>query len=124
MPFPKRSDVDDFFAQLPDYQRPHLEALRALSREVDPEAVEVLKWNLPTYVRGEKTNQWMLQSFKNHCSLRFSPAFFGPHKAAVTAAGYESGEGFVKLLYTQPLPIDLLTTLMRARVAEFEAGAE
>jgi len=124
MPFPKRSDVDDFFAQLPDYQRPHLETLRALSREVDPEAVEVLKWNLPTYVRGEKTNQWMLQSFKNHCSLRFSPVFFGPHKAAVTAAGYESGEGFVKLLYTQPLPIEVLTTLMRARVAEFEAGAE
>lgn len=73
MPMPKRTSVDDFFAQLDGVQRPHLEALRALSAEVDPEAREVLKWNLPVYVRGENTNQWMLQNFKHHCSLRFSP---------------------------------------------------
>jgi hypothetical protein len=30
MPMPKRSSVDDFFAQLNDVQRPHLEALREL----------------------------------------------------------------------------------------------
>ena len=45
--FPKRSSVDDFFAQLDDVQRPHLEALRALSLDADPEAREELKWNLP-----------------------------------------------------------------------------
>ena len=45
MPMPKRSNVDDFVAQLEDVQRPHLEELRALSGEVDPEAREVLKWN-------------------------------------------------------------------------------
>ncbi len=28
MPMPKRTSVDDYFAQLDDYQRPHLEALR------------------------------------------------------------------------------------------------
>jgi hypothetical protein len=37
---PKRSSVDDFFAQLNDVQRPHLEALRELSHEADPEARE------------------------------------------------------------------------------------
>ena len=118
---PKRANVDDFFAQLEDEQRPHLEALRALSVEVDPEAREVLKWNLPVYVRGENTNQWMLQNFKRHCSLRFSPEFFADKKALVESAGYEYGEGFVKLPYTRELPVELLTTLMRARVAEFDA---
>ncbi len=121
MPMPKRADVDDFFAQLDEVQRPHLEALRALSAEVDPEAREVLKWNLPVYVRGENTNQWMLQNFKRHCSLRFSPEFFGGQKAAVESAGFECGEGFIKLPYTEELPVDLLRTLMLARVAEFEA---
>jgi uncharacterized protein YdhG (YjbR/CyaY superfamily) len=120
MPMPKRSSVDDFFAQLEDVQRSHLEALRALSTEVDPQAREVLKWNLPVYVRGENSNQWMLQNFKRHCSLRFSPEFFVTHKAAVEAAGYEYGEGFVKLPYARELPIELLKTLMRARVDEFE----
>jgi hypothetical protein len=84
MPMPKRASVDDFFAQLNDVQRPHLEALRALSRAADPEAREQLKWNLPVYVRGENTNLWTLQNFKNHCSpLRGRCGF---HQAPPTRA--------------------------------------
>src|ERR1700728_2250781 len=115
MPMPKRVSVDDFFAQLSAVQRPHLEALRKLSRDVDPEAREELKWNLPVYVRGENTNLWMLQNFKSHCSLRFPPPFFATHKASVEAAGYSAGEGFIKLPYTRELPTDLLKALMQAR---------
>ena len=118
---PKRSSVDDFFAQLSDVQRPHLNALRKLSSEVDPGAREVLKWNLPVYVRGENTNLWMLQNFKNHCSLRFPPPFFATQKAAVEAAGYESGAGFIKLPYDRALPTELLKALMRARIEDYEA---
>ena len=121
MPMPKRSSVDDFFAQLSDVQRPHLEALRELSLDADPEAREELKWNLPVYVRGKKTNLWMLQNFKNHCSLRFPPPFFATQKAAVEAAGYEAGEGFIKLPYESELPAGLLKALMQARVAEYAA---
>jgi uncharacterized protein YdhG (YjbR/CyaY superfamily) len=104
MPMPKRASVDDFFAQLDEHQRPHLEALRALSREADPDAREELKWNLPVYVGGENTNLWMLQNFTKHCSLRFSPPFFATQKDAVEAAGYETGAGFVKLPYDRELP--------------------
>jgi uncharacterized protein YdhG (YjbR/CyaY superfamily) len=118
---PKRQDVDDYFAQLNDAQRPHLEALRKLSLAADPEAREELKWNLPTYVRGDKANLWMLQNFKNHCSLRFSPPFFATQKAAVEAAGYEAGEGFIKLPYQRELPTGLLKALMQARVDDYES---
>jgi len=122
MPMPKRASVDDYFAQLSDVQWPHLEALRELSLHADPEAREELKWNLPMYVRGEKTNLWMLQNFKNHCSLRFSPPFFATQKTAVEAAGYEAGEGFIKLPYDRELPTELLTALMQARVEEYETS--
>ena len=47
MRMPKRASVDEFFAQLNDVQRPHLEALRVLSLDADPDAREELKWNLP-----------------------------------------------------------------------------
>ncbi len=124
MPMPKRTSVDDYFAQLSDLDRPHLEELRELSRTADPTAREELKWNLPVYVRGRNTNLWMLQNFKKHCSLRFTPEFFADHKATVEAAGFEAGAGFVKLLYTEELPVELLTSLMAARVADFEASPE
>ena len=73
-----------------------------------------------TCFRGERTSLWMLQNFKNHCSLRFPPPFFATQKAAVEAAGYEFGEGFIKLPYNRELPTELLNTLMKARVSEFE----
>ena len=117
---PKRTSVDDYFAQLSDVQRPHLEALRTLSRTVDRQAREELKWNLPVYVRGENTNLWMLQNFKNHCSLRFSPPFFATQKAAVEAAGYEAGAGFIKLPYDRELPTKLLSALLQARIKDYE----
>ena len=120
MPMPKRSSVDDFFVQLDDVQRPHLEALRELSRRADPEAREELKWNLPAYVRGEKTTLWMLQNFKEHCSLRFPPRFFATQKTAVETAGYEAGEGFIKLPYARGLPSELLKALLQARVQEYQ----
>jgi uncharacterized protein YdhG (YjbR/CyaY superfamily) len=63
----------------------------------------------------------MLQNFKNHCSLRFPPPFFATQKASVEAAGFEAGEGFVKLPYGRELPTELLKALMRARVEEYEA---
>ena len=122
MPMPRRADVEDYFAQLDDTQRPHLEALRALSRDADPQAREVLKWNLPTYVRGKNTNLWMLQNFTKHCSLRFSPPFFATQKARVLDAGYDAGEGFIKLPYARELPTALLMSLMHARVADYDAN--
>jgi len=119
---PKRQSVDDYFAQLKDVQRPHLEALRKLSIAADPEAREELKWNLPVYVRGDKANLWMLQNFKQHCSLRFTPSFFASQKARVEAAGYDAGEGFIKLPYDRELPTELLKALMQARVEDYETN--
>src|ERR1700760_1823361 len=120
MPMPKRSSVDDFFAQLDDVQRPHLQALRKLSRAADKSAREELKWNLPVYVRGKNTNLWMLQNFKNHGSLRCSPPFFATQKDAVEAAGYEAGAGFIKLPYNRELPTRLLRSLMKARLQYYK----
>lgn len=121
---PKRTSVEDYFARLDDSQRPHLDALRKLSLDADPEAREELKWNLPVYVRGRNTNLWMLQNYKNHCSLRFPPPFFASQMDSVEAAGYEHGEGFIKLPYNRELPTDLLSALMRARIADYESTGE
>lgn len=122
MPMPKRASVDDYFAQLAEVQLPHLQALRTLSLDADSKAREELKWNLPVYVRGENTNLWMLQNFKNHCSLRFPPEFFATRTEAVETAGFEAGEGFIKLPYTRALPTKLLKSLMKARVRDYEAS--
>jgi len=120
MPNPKRTDPEDFYAQLPEVARPHLLTLRELCRSGLPKAEETLHWNLPVFVE-DGTRLVMLQSYKAHCSLRFPTRQFASQRAAVEAAGFEAGEGFIKLPYDRELPVPLLTQLIRARLDEFEA---
>lgn len=120
MPSPKRADIDDFYAQLPEHAAPHLGKLRELCRKGLPKADEALHWNSPAFVQ-DGTRLVMLQSFKEHCSLRFPTRQFAAQREAVEAAGYEAGEGFIKLPYDRKLPIGLLKQLIKARRDEFEA---
>jgi uncharacterized protein YdhG (YjbR/CyaY superfamily) len=120
MPSPKRADLDDFYARLPDAAVPHLTTLRQLCRKGLPKADEALQWNTPAFVQ-DGTRLVMLQSFKQHCSLRFPTRLFSSQRGAVEAAGYEAGEGFIKLPYDRELPVGLLERLIEARLDEFEA---
>lgn len=104
MPMPKGIGAEDYFVRLEPYQRPHLEALRDLSRRAAPHAREVLKWNQPTYVLDDNTTLRMLQNFKHHCSLRFTPEFFAPHQSRVAAAGGNTAPGSSRFPMTGPCP--------------------
>ena len=120
MPSPKRADLDDYYAQLPAYAAPHLIALRELCRKGLPKADEALQWNNPAFLQNG-VRLLMLQSYKQHCSLRFPTRQFASQREAVEAAGYEAGEGFIKLPYDRELPIALLQQLIKARLDEYNA---
>lgn len=124
MPAPKVATVDAFFAKLGEVERPHLEALRALSlREGNPAGlIETLKWNWPAYTSPGGNMLWTLQCFKGHCSLRFPVRFFAAQQAEVEAAGYEAIAGALKLTWDQRVPKTLITKLLRARIRDFESG--
>lgn len=121
MPSPKRADLDDYYVQLPAYAAPHLTALRELCRKGLPKAVEALQWNNPTFLQ-DGVRLLMLQSYKQHCSLRFPTRQFASQREAVEAAGYEAGEGFIKLPYDVELPTALLKKLIKARLDEYNAS--
>jgi uncharacterized protein YdhG (YjbR/CyaY superfamily) len=117
MPMPRRVDVDDYMAQLPNVAVPHLTKLRGLSLAAAPDLVEALHWNNPVYLK-DGTRMWMLQAFKAHCSLRFPTGQFGPHREEVEAAGFFAGEGFIKLPYDRDVPAELCERLIRYRLDE------
>ena len=120
MAMPSRTTPEDYYARLPAVARPHLEELRELCRKGLPDAVETLHWNTPVFVQ-DGTRLVMLQAFTAHCSLRFPPRQFAPQRAAVEAAGFEAGEGFIKLPYDRDLPAGLLEQLLAARLKEYRA---
>jgi uncharacterized protein YdhG (YjbR/CyaY superfamily) len=120
MPSPKRVDLDDYYAKLPAVAVPHLTKLRELCRQGLPDAEEALHWNNPAFVQ-DGTRLVMLQSYKQHCSLRFPTRLFTSLRDAVQDAGYEAGEGFIKLPYDRELPTALLEQLIKTRLDEFLA---
>ncbi len=120
MPSPKRANLDEYYAALPEVAVTHLTTLRELCRKGLPKAEEALHWNNPAFVQ-DGTRLLMLQSYKQHCSLRFPTRQFASQREAVEAAGFEAGEGFIKLPYDRPLPTALLKRLIKARLDEFLA---
>jgi uncharacterized protein YdhG (YjbR/CyaY superfamily) len=120
MPSPKRADLDDYYAQLPPAAAPYMATLRELCRKGLPKAEEALHWNNPAFVQNG-VRLLMLQSYKQHCSLRFPTRQFASQREAVEAAGHEAGEGFIKLPFDRVLPVALLMQLIKARLDEYES---
>ena len=118
MPSPKRESVEDYFERLDDTQAPHVTRLRELSLAAAPDLEEKLAWNNPAYHR-DGVRLWMIQSYRQHCSLRFPPHQFAEHRAEVEQAGYEAGEGFLKIRYDQDFPEALAKRLIDYRLQEY-----
>lgn len=118
----RSAEVDDVLAGLPDDQRAALEMLRATIARAAPDAVEAISYGVPAFkYRGRP-----LVSFgaaRNHCAFYVqSPAVMAAHADALT--GYDTSKGTVRFAADAPLPNDLVTTLVKARLAETDAAAK
>jgi uncharacterized protein YdhG (YjbR/CyaY superfamily) len=119
---PSRSrEIDAFLAALPADVRDALEALRRTIAAAAPDAVEAIAYGVPAFrYRGRP-----LVSFgagKGHCAFYVqSPAVMEAHRAELE--GYDTGKGTIRFAPDRPLPAALVTTLVRARIAETNAAA-
>jgi uncharacterized protein YdhG (YjbR/CyaY superfamily) len=116
------AEIDDFLAGLPDETREALEELRRTIARAAPEAVEGIGYGVPAFrYRGRP-----LVSFgagKGHCSFYVqSPEVIAAHQDEL--AGYDTSKGTIRFAPEQPLPADLVSKLVKARIAETDAAAE
>jgi uncharacterized protein YdhG (YjbR/CyaY superfamily) len=114
-------EVDAVLAVLPDASRLALEQLRRTIRDAAPEAVEGISYGVPAF----KYHGRPVVAFgaaKNHCAFYIqSPAVMEAH--ADELAGHDTSRGTVRFQPGAPLPPDLVTMLVRARMAETDAAA-
>jgi uncharacterized protein YdhG (YjbR/CyaY superfamily) len=119
---PVAATVDEFLAKVPSDSRVALERLRALIRSVVPEAEEGLSYGVPAFkYRGRPLVSY--GAGKTHCSFYVqSPEVMEAHAELV--AGYDTSKGTVRFQPDHPLPAELVTTLVKARMAETDAKLE
>ena len=115
-------EVDDYLAGVPEEDRTALANLRKTIRAAaGPEATEGFSYGIPAFkLHGRPLVAYA--ALKSHCSFfPMSPAVIEAHKKAL--AGYETSKGTIRFHADKPLPSTLVRKLVKARLAEVEAGA-
>jgi uncharacterized protein YdhG (YjbR/CyaY superfamily) len=111
--------VDDYLANLPDERRAAMELLRAAIKAAAPEATEVISYSMPAF-RSHGQFLVSYDAYKNHYSL------FPASGAVIEALGdeltpYLAGKGTIRFPASRPIPADLVSRVVRVRVAETAA---
>lgn len=106
--------IDQYIESFPESVQKLLTELRSAIRHAAPEAVEKISYRMPTfYLRGNLVH---FAAFQRHIG-------FYPGPSAVAAfqnelKGYKWAKGSVQFPLGQPLPLDLITRIVRFRVEE------
>jgi uncharacterized protein YdhG (YjbR/CyaY superfamily) len=111
----KPKSVDDYIAQYPPDVQAKLKQVRAAIRKVAPKGVESISYG----IAGYKLNGRVLIYFsgqKSHIGI-----YPRPQTLKKELANYASGAGTIRLPLDEPLPIGLITKVVRARMKENEA---
>ena len=116
-PVPHAS-IDAYLATLPPDQREALQRLRGQIRQVAPDAVETISYDMPAFKLGGR----FLVSFagwKAHCSIYpLTDSFLAGHAGELE--GYARTKGSLHFTPKVPLPESVVEALIRERVADLE----
>ena len=111
----KPASIDEYIAGFPKETQKMLEQVRATIKNTAPDAEETISYAIPTFTLN-KTYLVYFAGFKNHISLY--PAPTGSESFEKEISGYKSGKGTVQFLLDKPLPIKLITKIVKYRMKE------
>lgn len=112
----KAQTVDEYLESLEGPARNRLQELRSLCQECIPEASEAIKWGSPAYVHPSGTILLILDFFKKHSNVVFTPSTKDAFAQDLTRL--DTGKGSVKIPYDEPVPTALLRKMIEYRVHE------
>src|SRR5262245_37178450 len=107
-------DIDDYISGFPDDIQKRLEAIRRTIREAAPEAEEAIKYQMPTFTL--EGNLVHFAAFKNHIGFYPAPRGIEMFKEELTA--YEGSKGTIRFPLNKPVPLDLISRIVKFRVLD------
>lgn len=107
-------DIDDYIAGFPGEVQDMLQQIRAAIQKVVPGAQEDIKYAIPTFVLNGK-NLVHFAAFKHH--IGFYPTPTGIESFKKELSKYKQGKGSVQFPLDQPMPLKLITEIVKFNVA-------
>ena len=108
------TSIDHYISNFPLEIQVLLQLVRSTIHEAAPEAIETIKYAMPTFVLHG--NLVHFAAFKNH--IGFYPVPSGIEAFKQELSMYKGAKGSVQFPYTHPLPLDLISRIVVFRVEE------
>jgi len=116
---PKTTDIDSYIADFPEATQALLQQIRATIQIAAPEATETINYAIPTFVfHGNLVH---FAGYKQH--IGFYPGAAGIEAFKKEISKYKWAKGSVQFPLNEPLPLDLVTRIVRYRLAQNVAKA-
>lgn len=106
------ADIDEYIAGFPKDIQAMLETIRATIKKAAPTAEETIKYAMPTFTLDG--NLVHFAAFTNH--IGFYPAPMGIAEFAKELSAYRGGRGSVQFPLDRPMPLTLITKIVKFRV--------
>lgn len=108
------NDIDQYIAGFSSEIQAILQEIRAIIKKAAPEAQEAISYQMPTF----KLNGNLIHfaAFKNHIGVYPAPTGIEQFRKELSA--YKGGKGSVQFPFSQPIPYDLISKIVKYRVQE------
>ena len=116
---PSPTTIAEYIAAAPEMARPYLEAMWQTCKQAAPGAEELINYGVPT-LRLKKKNLVSFGAAKAHIGFYPTPAAIDAFKERLAA--YKGAKGSVQFPYDQPLPLDLVSEMVKLRVEQVLSG--
>lgn len=113
-------DIDEYIAGFPGDVQKLLEKLRTTIKKAAPDAKETIKYLMPTFTLNGNLIHFAV--FKNHIGFYPAPREVEEFKKELSA--YAGTKSSVSLLLDNPIPVKLITRIVKFRVKKNREKAE
>ena len=114
------NSIDEYIATFPKEIQIILEEVRATIKAAAPEATERISYGMPTFFLNG--NLVHFAAHKNH--IGFYPTPSGIEKFKKELSKYEGAKGSVQFPLDQPMPLQLISKIVKFRVTENQQKAK
>jgi uncharacterized protein YdhG (YjbR/CyaY superfamily) len=106
------ANIDEYISAFPADVQDILQTIRTTIHKAAPEATEAIKYAIPTFVLNG--NLVHFAAFKSH--IGFYPTPMGIVEFDKELSVYKQGKGSVQFPLDQPMPLALITKMVKFRV--------
>jgi uncharacterized protein YdhG (YjbR/CyaY superfamily) len=109
------NSIDEYIATFPKDVQKILKQVRATIKAAAPDAEETISYQIPTFTLNGKYLIYFA-GWKNHISIYPNPS--GSEAFNKEVSKYVEGKGTLKFPIDKPLPLKLITKIVKLKVAE------